>query len=181
MASHRAARSLPREEWRASPPRVAVTASSPPGERIAAGPPLPHPSRVEKCRCIVNAQVNAAAVPEVWVISAGRPAAPTRRARAALVLVDVVPSGCQGEFAVRLPRASEGEEIASTAPSFFGGGPRRMLARSAHEGEESGRHTTIVVPLPGLLSASMVPPWFLTIPRLTDKPSPVPRPSGFVV
>ncbi len=93
----------------------------------------------------------------------------------------VVASGCQGRFAVRLPRASEGEEIASTAPRFFEGGSRRMLAGSAHEGEESGSHTTIVVPLPGLLSASMVPEWFLTIPRLTDKPSPVPRPSGFVV
>jgi NAD(P)-dependent dehydrogenase (short-subunit alcohol dehydrogenase family) len=44
-----------------------------------------------------------------------------------------------------------------------------------------GSWTVMVVPRPGSLVTSSWPPWLLTMPRLTDMPSPVPWPSGLVV
>ena len=45
---------------------------------------------------------------------------------------------------------------------------------------ETGRQRVNVVPFPTSLSTRIFPPWRSTMPRLTDRPSPVPSPSLFV-
>ncbi len=53
--------------------------------------------------------------------------------------------------------------------------------RGARAGQPTGSATRIVVPWPGLLSTSIEPPCMCTMLRLIESPSPVPRPSPFVV
>src|SRR5262249_28235636 len=67
----------------------------------------------------------------------------------------------------------------------------RMLARHRAPPEKclpsyvrwgrNGSRTRNVLPRPTSLSTSIAPPWSRTMPKLTDRPRPVPWPTGLVV
>ena len=59
-------------------------------------------------------------------------------------------------------------------------GPHETLSNGCRSGE-TGNQSVNTVPFPTSLSTRILPPCRSTIPRLTDKPSPVPSPSFFVV
>src|SRR3989304_1013689 len=75
-------------------------------------------------------------------------------------------------------RDQRGDSTCQQWPEFHGGPPSQEPSKGF---QASGSSTTIVVPLPGSLSTSRRPPWFFTMPRLTERPRPVPWRSGLVV